>query len=101
VPWTKLGNLPWAELSASAFGRFETLEQKLLGEAKGLREGGAGEDAGAKKGTGTGGVEEERRRGGGEEEEAGASSEQLSHFVEDGSDGLAHKEAQNWISATA
>jgi hypothetical protein len=84
-PWTRLGNLPWAELPASALGRFETLQQ-LLGEAEGVREG-VRERMLGQEGDGHGEWRRRRRggRGGGE---AGASSEQLSHFVEDGLHGL-------------
>jgi hypothetical protein len=84
-PWTRLGNLPWAELPASALGRFETLQQ-LWGEAEGVREG-VRERMLGQEGDGHGEWRRRRRgrRGGGE---AGASSEQLSHFVEDGLHGL-------------
>jgi hypothetical protein len=58
VPWTRLGNLPWAELSASAFGRFETLGQ-LLGEAKRGGGKGCGRECWGKKGSG--GDEEEQQ----------------------------------------
>jgi len=87
-PWTRLGNLPWAELPASALGRFETLQQ-LWGEAEGVREG-VRERMLGQEGDGHGEWRRRRgrrgRRGGGGE--AGASSEQLSHFVEDGLHGL-------------
>ena len=83
-PWTRLGNLPWAELPASALGRFETLQQ-LLGEAEGVREG-VRERMLGQEGDGDGEWRRRRRRRGGGE--AGASSEQLSHFVEDGLYGL-------------